>query len=103
MKICSSLTCRHSEECKMYLLPLELLRRINFHSCLLEAAIQECSQKIIILRSSHQDVLFNITVLKLWLCSLKNTCDGIFSKFACNALLLLTNDAEELHFVTSIC
>ena len=48
-----------------------------FRICLWEAAIRECSQKIIVLRSSYKDILFNIAVLKPWSTSLKNTCGGV--------------------------
>ena len=62
---------------------LELLKRIYFHSCLWEAAIKECSLKIIVLRGSHSDVFSNITFLNLLPHSLKNICDGCnFGKFA---------------------
>ena len=62
---------------------LELLKRIYFHGCLWEAAIKECSLKIIVLRGSHSDVFSNITFLNLLPHSLKNICDGCnFGKFA---------------------
>ena len=77
----------------------------NFFSCIWEAAIHQCSQKIIVLRNSHWDVSFNITVLNVWSNSLKNTCDGahIFSKFACNTSLLLTTGKKGLYFIISLC
>ena len=44
---------------------LELLKWTIPRSCLWEAIIQECSQTITFLRSSHRDVFFNIA---FWTC-----------------------------------
>ena len=49
----------------------------TYRSCLWGAAIQECSLKLIIIRSRQRDVLINNTVLKLRLNSLKNTYGGV--------------------------
>ena len=46
-------------------------------SCYWGAAIQECSQNIFVLRSSHWDVFISKAVLNLWSISFKNTCDGV--------------------------
>ena len=46
-------------------------------SCFWEGAMQECFQNKFVLRSSHQDLFFNIAVLQLWWNSLKNTCDVV--------------------------
>ena len=66
-------------------------------SCYWEAAIQECSQKIIVFRSSHQDVF---TILLFWtsgqIFEKYFWWSAIFSKFACNFFLLFTTGAEEL-------
>ena len=62
-----------------YVWPLELLKWLKwtYHSrCLWEAAIQECSQKMIVLRNSHRDIFFNIAIQNLWSNSLKSARDG---------------------------
>ena len=65
-----------SAECGRLKQHLDLLKWIYLRSCVWEAAFQECFQKIIALKSSHQDVYFYIAILNLWRNSLKNTWDG---------------------------
>ena len=45
--------------------PLKLLKWVYLALVFWEADIQECSQKIIVLRSSHQDVFCNIAIANL--------------------------------------
>ena len=87
MKICSSSTWHHDKKCKIYV-PLELFKWIYCRSCLWGAAIQECSLKIIVVRSTHWDVFINNAVLKLWLNFLKNTRDGV--QFLVNLHVMLS-------------
>ena len=101
MKICSSLTWRHDEKCKICVTIRKLLKWIYHHSCLWGTVIQECSLKI---RSSHRDVFINNAVLNLWLNSLNYLWwSSVFSKCLCDTFLLLTTGAEELCFITSFC
>ena len=62
---------------------------IYLSSCLWEAVVQEYFQKKFVLRSSHQDVFFNIVVLHLWWNSLKNTGNRV--QFLVNSHVTLTN------------
>ena len=50
---------------------------VYLRSYLWEAAIQECSQKAIILKKIHRGVIFSITLLNFWSNSLKNACGGV--------------------------
>ena len=72
-------------------------------SCFWEAAMQECFQNKIVLRSSHQDAFFNIAVLQLWWNSLKNTCDGV--KFWVNLHVTFSSFEPllwKLYFITAL-
>ena len=51
--------------------------------------MRECFQNKFVLRSSHQDVFFNIAVLHLWWNYLKNSCDGV--PFLLNLHVTLSN------------
>ena len=74
LKTRSSLTWRQSKKCKICI----RISKTNIRLQLLwEAAMQECFQNKFVLKSSHQDIFFNIAVLQLWWNSLKNSCDGM--------------------------
>ena len=55
----------------------------------LRAATQGYLLNKVVLRSSHQDAVFNIAVLHLWRNSLKNTCDRV--RFLVNLHVTLSN------------
>ena len=86
IKFCSSLTWGCGKKFKICV-TIRTFKMSITCSCLWEAAIQECSQKVITIRSSHQDVSFNTTVLNLWSNYLKNTCDGVH--FLVNLYIIL--------------
>ena len=78
----------------------------NHHlSCLWEAVIQECSQKIIVLRSSHRDIYFQYFCSELMVKFFEKyqQWSAVFSKSVCIVLLLLPTDIEELDFITPFC
>ena len=76
--------------------------------CLWKAAIEDCFQKIIVLRSSHKDVFFNITILNVWLNSWKNACDevqflvNLHVKLSCFCLLVQKSYISSHHFVKQL-
>ena len=74
VKICSSLTWRQSQKCKIC---VRISETNILPQLLLRSSHAERFQNIFILRSSHQDTFFNIAVLQLWWDSLKNTFDGV--------------------------
>ena len=49
----------------------------NLHSFLWETGIQQYSQKIVAIRSSHRDTIFNRAVTHLPSNSLKNICKKV--------------------------
>ena len=95
IKIRSFLIWRHHKECKIRVTFRAF--NMNISSQLpLRSYLQEWSQKIIDLRSSHQDVFFKFFEKYLW-------WSTISRKFECNVFLLLTAGAEELYFIASFC